>query len=220
MLEHTQHPEESIRTIVAESIGRLFQTYPDELVTSISDGLRNDKELVKETLAKSVKYSISKDVEDSKQLIEVVSVDLIALRKETSPNVKKYALEALATIIHFGWAVVRTQLADITQFALAETTIRKELIEEIDLGPFKHKVDRGLPLRKAAFQLLETVFLKAPDYIDVLQVVDAIVTSGLIDTEEENVVLTLHILAKLTQKANVIVLSRIEHIVAAFEKLF
>lgn len=40
------------------------------------------------------------------------------------------------------------------------------------------------------------------------------------DAEEENVVLTLHILAKLTQKANVVVISRIEHIVAAFEKLF
>jgi hypothetical protein len=46
------------------------------------------------------------------------------------------------------------------------------------------------------------------------------VTSGLVDTEEENVVLTLHILVKLTQKANVVVVSRIEHIVAAFEKLF
>jgi hypothetical protein len=46
------------------------------------------------------------------------------------------------------------------------------------------------------------------------------VTSGLVDTEEENVVLTLHILAKLTQKANLIVISRIENIVAAFEKLF
>lgn len=50
--------------------------------------------------------------------------------------------------------------------------------------------------------------------------VDAIVTSGLVDTEEENVVLTLHILTKLTQKANVVVVSRIELIVGAFEKLF
>lgn len=60
------------------------------------------------------------------------------------------------------------QLPDITQFALAETAIRKELIDEIDLGPFKHKVDRGLPVRKAAFQLLETVFIKACDHVDVL----------------------------------------------------
>ena len=124
---------------------------------------------MKETLAKSVKYSINKDVqEESKDLIELVSFELIALRKEANPSVKKYALEALATIIHFDWKVVRVQLPDITQFALAETAIRKELIDEIDLVPFKHKVDRGLPLRKAAFQLLETVFLKACDHVDVL----------------------------------------------------
>ena len=36
-------------------------------------------------------------------------------------------------------------------FALQETKIRKELIEEVDLGPFKHKVDNGLGMRKAAF---------------------------------------------------------------------
>jgi len=62
--------------------------------------------------------------------------------------------------------------------------------------------------------------MKAPDSVDVLMIVDAIVNSGLVDTEEENVVLTLHILAKLTQKNNVVVLSRIDHIVSAFEKIF
>lgn len=70
---------------------------------------------MKETLAKSVKYSINKDVqEESKDLIELVSFELISLRKEANPNVKKYALEALTTIIHFDWKVVRVQLPDIT----------------------------------------------------------------------------------------------------------
>jgi cullin-associated NEDD8-dissociated protein 1 len=60
-------------------------------------------------------------------------------------------------------------LKAVAEFAHDETSVRKELIDEIDLGPFKHKVDRGLPLRKAAFQLLETLFNRAPDQlVDVL----------------------------------------------------
>ena len=108
----------------------------------------------------------------------------------------------------------------VAAFAHDETSVRKELIDEIDLGPFKHKVDRGLPLRKAAFQLLETLFNRASDQVDVLQIVDAIVNSGLTDTEEESVVLTLNVLEKISKRACVVVFSRIEQITAAFEKLF
>ena len=111
-------------------------------------------------------------------------------------------------------------MLDVTAFAHDETSVRKELIDEIDLGPFKHKVDRGLPLRKAAFQLLETLFNRASDQVDVLQIVDAIVNSGLTDTEEESVVLTLNVLEKISKRACVVVFSRIEQITAAFEKLF
>jgi len=151
LLNNTQHPEDSIRTIVAESIGRLFHCYPDELLQPINSGLQTGNEMVKETLAKSIKYSVQKDVDDPKHMLEVIAIDLIALSKETNPNVKRNALEALSTIVHFGWRLVKECIGDITQFALNETQIRKELIDEIDLGPFKHKVDRGLPLRKAAF---------------------------------------------------------------------
>ena len=111
-------------------------------------------------------------------------------------------------------------MLDVTAFAHDETSVRKELIDEIDLGPFKYKVDRGLPLRKAAFQLLETLFNRASDQVDVLQIVDAIVNSGLTDTEEESVVLTLNVLEKISKRACVVVFSRIEQITAAFEKLF
>ena len=65
-------------------------------------------------------------------------------------------------------------------------------------------------MRKAAFTLLETLFTKASDHVDILQIVDAVVNLGLIDPAEESVVLNLHILAKLAQKANVVVISRID----------
>lgn len=92
--------------------------------------------------------------------------------------------------------------------------IRKELIEEVDIGPFTQKYDRGIPIRRAAFQLLQTLFeVGALNSDGILKLVDAIVTYGLIDTAEEVVVLNLQILAKVTQKACVHVVTKLEQIV-------
>ncbi len=78
-----------------------------------------------------------------------------------------------------------------------ETNKRLDLIVEVDLGPFKHKIDNGLPMRKAAFQLLETLQEKATDSVDLEEVVSAIIKQGLLDTAQEVVVLNLNILAKM-----------------------
>ena len=45
---------------------------------------------------------------------------------------------------------------------MLETLIKPELITEVDLGPFKHKVDEGIPIRKAAYALLDSLVEKVP----------------------------------------------------------
>ena len=76
--------------------------------------------------------------------------------------------------------------------------MRPELIEEVDLGPFKQKRDHGVPMRKAAYGLLEILFDRCGDYIDVDKIVDAVVNLGLADLAEEILIPNLNILAKLS----------------------
>ena len=60
LMSHSTHQDEMIRSTVAESLGRLFAVYSQDMVGAIDDGLKSGPPLMKATLAKSVKYSGSK----------------------------------------------------------------------------------------------------------------------------------------------------------------
>ena len=87
------------------------------------------------------------------------------------------------------------------------------MIEEVDLGPFKQKRDHGIPMRKAAYGLLEILYDRCGDHVDVDKIVDAVVNLCMADSAEEILIPNLNILAKLSQRSGVVVLSRIEAIV-------
>lgn len=94
--------------------------------------------------------------------------------------------------MHTDHTIVKDLLQDMQGFALAEVPIRKELIEEVDIGPFTQKYDKGTPIRRAAFQLMQTIFEVGASTSDgILKLVESIVQYGLVDTAEEVVVLSL-----------------------------
>lgn len=47
--------------------------------------------------------------------------------------------------------------------------IQKELVREVEMGPFKHTVDDGLDLRKAAFECMYTLLDSCLDRLDVFE---------------------------------------------------
>ena len=46
---------------------------------------------------------------------------------------------------------------------------QKELIREVEMGPFKHTVDDGLDLRKAAFECMYTLLETCLDRLDIFE---------------------------------------------------
>jgi len=98
-----------------------------------------------------------------------------------------------------------------------ETVIKPELITEVDLGPFKHKVDEGIPIRKAAYNLLDSMVEKIPSRLELNAILE-ITIKGMEDTAEECMILCLHILGRLTQIAPSLVISYIDSLVDAFDK--
>ena len=72
---------------------------------------------------------------------------------------------------------------------------------------------------KAAFHLLEVLHLRTESTCDTEKIVDSII-EALKDTAEDKLVLCLNILLKLSTRSCSVVLSRIEPLIAALEKLF
>lgn len=89
---------------------------------------------------------------------------------------------------------MRADIEPIVNQTLAQTPIDKSLIETVDLGPFKHTVDHGAPIRKAAFGLLQNV--TTVYQFNQAQVVQATIT-GFTDTSEDVQLLCLGFMSKL-----------------------
>jgi cullin-associated NEDD8-dissociated protein 1 len=47
--------------------------------------------------------------------------------------------------------LIRDSLSELLPLLYEETNVREELIRIVEMGPFKHKVDDGLEIRKVSF---------------------------------------------------------------------
>lgn len=59
---------------------------------------------------------------------------------------------------------MKTVIATLSTFVL-----QRELIREVEMGPFKHTVDDGLDLRKAAFECMYTLLETCLDRLDIFE---------------------------------------------------
>ena len=66
----------------------------------------------------------------------------------------RLALTTLNSAIHNKMALLLPHLGELLPAVFGDTHIKPELIREVQMGPFKHKVDDGLDLRKSAYETL------------------------------------------------------------------
>jgi cullin-associated NEDD8-dissociated protein 1 len=123
--------------------------------------------------------------------------------------VKRSAFESLTEIAFNSKLnqLLRPYIGDLVQLCYEETVIKKELISQVDLGPFKYTVDNGAPIRKAAFNLLEVLidhfsfnFGAAADRV----------IAGFEDSNEDVQFLCLSLMVKLISLAPVVSINKID----------
>jgi hypothetical protein len=187
------------------------------LVTYYDDGLGGST-LTRTTFAQSVRYIGTKVAFPDAPMLHIVTDSLISQRKEKDPELRRASLEGLATIITGNLSTCLDQVGDIEQFALECALADKSLIEEKDLGPFKIKEDHGLPMSKAAYNLLDILYTTS-ESVDRARFVEVLI-SGLVDPAEDKIILCLTLLVKVSNRTCTNVLLKMDSLVAGFEAIF
>jgi len=167
LFAHAECPEEGTRNVVAECLGRLTLANPAIFLPRLKKALSSDSNLLRTTVVTAVKFTIVDQPQPIDPLLKENIGDFLKSLADPDINVRRVALVAFNSAAHNKPALIRDLLPQLLPKLYVETQVRKELIREVEMGPFKHSVDDGLDLRKAAFECMYTLLDSCLDRLDI-----------------------------------------------------
>jgi cullin-associated NEDD8-dissociated protein 1 len=211
LFTHFESVEEGTRNVVAECVGKLTLVDPQTLLGKLQANLKSPSAYVRGTAVTALKYTISDQPQPIDSLLHECIADFLSTIGDPDLNVRRVALVAFNSAAHNKPSLIRDLLSSILPNLYQETKVRKELIREVEMGPFKHTVDDGLDLRKAAFECMYTLMETCLEQLDVFQFLSHI-EDGLKDHYDIRM-LTFLLLVRLSHLRPAALLQRIEKLI-------
>jgi cullin-associated NEDD8-dissociated protein 1 len=184
MGQYADSPEESVRNVVSESLGHLIMIDQDTVLQTLQPMMSaRDSWRVRASAVSSVRYSAAKQC--PADCLAPLKGSLLQCLGDEEMNVRKAALHSVNQIcLSQSCSDLLRDKTDLLLDRIKEDSQPKpELIREVDLGPFKHKVDDGLPLRKLAYTVCTGLLAAYPEQVASSQLLD-LVLQGLADNED------------------------------------
>lgn len=99
----------------------------------------------------ALRYTFADTDETYDEYLRPIVVGMLTtMLNETDLENRRLALTTLNSALHNKPDLILPCLDQLLPLAVKETVIRPELIREVQMGPFKHKVDDGLEIRKVS----------------------------------------------------------------------
>ncbi|XP_062977493.1 cullin-associated NEDD8-dissociated protein 1-like [Elgaria multicarinata webbii] len=211
LFKHCECAEEGTRNVVAECLGKLTVVNPSQLLPRLKKQLSSGSPYARSTVVTAIKFTISDHPQPIDPLLKGCIGDFLKTLQDSDLNVRRVALAMFNSAAHNKPSLIRDQLSTVLPHLYNETQIRKELIREVEMGPFKHTVDDGLDVRKAAFECMYTLLESCLDRLDIYEYLNH-VEDGLKDHYDIRM-LTFIMLARLSTLCPNAVLQRLERLV-------
>lgn len=217
LFNHCESEEEGVRNVVAECLGKIALIKPAKLVPALKERITNQAAFTRATVVIAVKYSIVERPEKIDEIIYPEISSFLMLIKDNDRHVRRAAVLALSTAAHNKPNLIKGLLPELLPLLYDQTIIKQELIRTVDLGPFKHTVDDGLELRKAAFECVDTLLDSCLDQVNPSSFIVPYLKSGLDDHYDVKMPCHL-ILSKLADKCPSAVLAVLDSLVDHLQK--
>eukprot|EP01100_Stratorugosa_tubuloviscum_P012112 TRINITY_DN55_c0_g3_i1.p1 TRINITY_DN55_c0_g3~~TRINITY_DN55_c0_g3_i1.p1 ORF type:complete len:1261 (-),score=620.89 TRINITY_DN55_c0_g3_i1:148-3930(-) len=179
--------DDGARTVVAECLGKLALTMPSAIVPKLIQLAADNSSSSRSTAVNAVKFAVIDKSHSIDETLENSIIHFLNLINDSDVNVRRATLMTLNHIIHNKFRIVGSVLKDYLPMLYNETKVKAELIREVMLGPFKHKVDGGLDLRKSAFECMSTLLDVCSTALDLSLFVNHLI-EGLKDVHDIRIV--------------------------------
>jgi len=159
--------EEGVSNVAAECLGRLTAVSPDAVTPQLKVLLPSPSAATRATVISCIRFAVTElgagplPVSLQSHLLE-----FLATLEDPDLKVRRGAVLTLNCLAHNKPTGIKDQLPTLLPLLYSETVKKPELVHQVDLGPFKHTVDDGLEIRKAAFETMETLLAKCADRLD------------------------------------------------------
>ncbi|KAF7013208.1 hypothetical protein CFC21_027317 [Triticum aestivum] len=217
LFNHCESEEEGVRNVVAECLGKIALIEPNKLIPALKERTTSPAANTRATVAIAIKYSIVERTGKIDAILYSEISTFLMLIKDSDRHVRRAAVLALSTAAHNKPSLIKGLLPELLPLLYDQTVVKQELIRTVDLGPFKHVVDDGLELRKAAFECVDTLLDNCLDQVNPSSFIVPFLLSGLGDHYDVKMPCHL-ILSKLADKCPSAVLAVLDSLVEPLEK--
>lgn len=183
LYENCENEDEGTRNVVAECLGKLAIVSPKDIVPTLLESTKSQSAFTRSTVVTALKFAISDKPQPLDQLLHPQMNAFLDLLQDKDLNVRRNTLLTLNYASHNKPLLIRDILPNYLPLIYVESKVKPELIRQVDLGPFKHTVDDGLEIRKAAYECMYTLLDTCLDRVNIPAFVTNLV-DGLKDNDD------------------------------------
>lgn len=184
LFENCQAQDEGTRNIAADCLGQLTVTDPAKYLPQLQARLSSDSRHTRATVIAAIRFTFHNESTTYDELLAPLIVEFFNLIDDQDLGVRRLALSSLTSAAHNKPHLVREHLATkLLPELYRQTEVNESLIRIVEMGPFKHKVDDGLDIRKTAYECMHTLMDTCLKEIDVHEFLSRVLM-GLTDAED------------------------------------